>query len=470
MPILLYGMNHVSAPLDVRERVAFPPAELVAAVGRLVRSEPVAEGLILSTCNRTELLVHARADRAGQALRLFLAEERQVSEDLLERHCYLRRDEGAVHHVFRVACSLDSMIVGEAQILGQVKEAYAAAQKAGTLGTVLESLMQRSLSVAKKVRTETGIARYPVSIAHAAAGLARRIFGDLRDNAILILGAGKMARLAVQHLMGHGVASVVVVNRSYQRAADLAQELGGRAAPFDRLFEEMQQADIVIASTAAPRLLVGHEDVQRISRSRRGRPLFFIDIAVPRDIDPRVNEINNVYIYDIDDLQGVVRRNLEERRHEAVQAESIVTRETEHYLAWLRTQEVGPLIVELRHHLHEIGQRERERFGAKLGALDAGQKKALEDMTNSLINKILHHPIQAMKRAAAQDGGGGRLDFVRRVFGLLEVDPDPRPERSTAPSAREDAAGSTPAEAADANLESDRWRRPTDPPDGKTTR
>jgi glutamyl-tRNA reductase len=465
VPILLYGMSHVSAPLEVRERVAFSPGDLVAAVGRLVRSDPVAEGLILSTCNRTELLVHARAEKAGEALRHFLAGERQVTEDLLERHCYLRRDEGAVRHVFRVACSLDSMVVGGAQILGQVKEAYAEAQKAGALGTVLESLMQHSFSVAKKVRTETGIARYPVSIAHAAAGLARRIFGDLRDNAILILGAGKMARLAAQHLMGHGVASVVVVNRSYQRAADLALELGGRAAPFDRLFEEMQQTDIVIASTAAPRPLVVREDVQRISRGRRGRPLFFIDIAVPRDIDPRVNEIDNVYIYDIDDLQGVVRRNLEERRHEALQAESIVARETERYLAWLRTQEVGPLIVELRNHLHGIGHQEIERFRGKLGVLDDRQTKALEDMTTSLINKILHHPIQAMKRAASSDSGEGRLDLVRRIFGLAGIDPGRSPDRST--SAGEGEGGSTPRKAADADPETGRWRTPTSPADGE---
>ena len=420
MPIILYGMNHVSAPVDVRERVAIPGGELNGALGRLLGTGPVAEGLILSTCNRTELLVHASADRAGEALRAFLAGERSLEEDLLERHCYLHRDESAVRHMFRVASSLDSMVVGEAQILGQVKAAYAAAQQAGTLGTVLDSLMQRAFSIAKKVRVETGIARYPVSIAHAAAELARRIFGDLSDNSILILGAGKMARLAAQHLSSTGVRSVVVVNRSYQRASELADELRGRAAPFDRLFDEMQQADIVVASTAAPQTLVSREDAQRLSRARRGRPLLFLDIAVPRDIDPRVNEVDNVYIYDIDDLQGVVGRNLKERRHEAEQAESIVDRETGTYLTWLRTQELGPLIAELRHHLHKVGEHELERFRGRIGALDARQNKALEEMTGSLINKILHHPIRAMKRAAATDGTIARIDLVRRMFGLPE--------------------------------------------------
>ncbi len=422
MPILLYGMNHVSAPVDVRERVAFPAAELTGAVGRLARFEPVAEGLILSTCNRTELLVHARADRAGESLRTFLAAERRLEPDLLERHCYLHRDDKAVRHVFRVAASLDSMVLGEAQILGQVKEAYAAAQQAGALGTVLDSLMQRSFSVAKKVRSETGIARYPVSIAHAAAGLARRIFGDLRDTSILILGAGKMARLAAQHLTRSGVRSLVVVNRTYQPAVELSQELGGRAAPFDRLFDEMAQADIVLASTAAPRTLVSRDDAQRISRARRGRPLFFLDIAVPRDIDPRVNEVDNVYIYDIDDLQSVARRNLQERRHEAERAEAIVARETQTYLNWLKMQELGPLIVELRRHLHQLGRHEMERFRSRIGPLDDRQARMLEEMTGSLINKILHRPIQIMKRAASRTGEDGRIDLVRRIFGLAEMD------------------------------------------------
>ncbi len=418
MPIYIYGMNHASAPLEVRERVAFPETALDEAVGRLVHAAPVKEGLILSTCNRTEILVHAPDAGAPEAVRRFLVEERRVTGELLERHCYLHRDEDAVRHVFRVASSLDSMVLGEAQILGQVKDAYAAALRAGSLGNVLETLMQRSFSVAKKVRTETGIARHPVSIAHAAAGLARDIFGDLRDKAILVLGAGKMARLAAQHLIGGGVRSVVVANRSYQRGADLAQELRGTAVPFDRMFEEMEGADIVIASTAAPHQVVRHEDALRVSRARRGRPLFFIDIAVPRDVDPRVNEIDNVYLYDIDDLQGVVRVNQEERRHEAAQAESIVARETLAYVAWLRSLEVAPMIVDLRRHLHEIGASELSRFRSRLGALSPEQQKTVEEMTEALVNKLLHHPIQALKRAAA-NGGAERLSFLREIFGLL---------------------------------------------------
>ncbi|MGH2670014.1 MAG: glutamyl-tRNA reductase, partial [bacterium] len=264
MPILVYGMNHESAPIDVREKTAFPPEDLGAAVTRLVRSGRADEGVIVSTCNRTEIVAAARGDAAAEGLREFLSQERGVSREDLERHCYAHSGSPAVRHVFRVASSLDSMIVGEAQILGQVKEAYAAAARAGTLGPVLDGLLQRSFAVAKKVRSETGVARHPVSIAHAAASLARDIFGDLKDNIVMIVGAGKMASLAARHLMGGGVREVLVANRSYRGAVDLARELGGRAVPFDRLHEEMERVDIVIASTAAPHHVVRHEEALRL--------------------------------------------------------------------------------------------------------------------------------------------------------------------------------------------------------------
>ncbi len=442
MPIYLYGMNHVSAPLPVREKAALPHDALVPAVRRLLGFDGMEEGLILSTCNRTELLVNTRGSEGAASLKRFLAGERGMDEEQLERHCYLHCDGDAVRHVFRVASSLDSMVVGESQILGQVKEAYAAAVEAGGLKTALDALMQRSFSVAKKVRTETGIARSPVSIAHAAACLARNIFGDLRKSAILILGAGKMGRLAAQHLMRDGVRSAVVVNRSYQRAAVLAAELGGRAVPYDRLFEEMEQADVVVASTAAPHQVVRHEDALRVSRARRGRPLFFIDIAVPRDVDPRVNEIDNVYVYDIDELKGVVEANRNERRQEADLAEAIVDRETAKYLSWLRTLQVAPIIVDLRRQIHGMGMQELQRFSGRLAALDPQQQKTIEEYTVSLINKILHHPTQALKHAAARSGAVGPLEFVREIFGL-----DTPPPAAAAPV--EDAGPGAPGTNAD---------------------
>ncbi len=417
MPIV-YGMNHASAPLPVREKVAFPEDGIRDAVARLRRTAGVEEALLLSTCNRTELIVNMNVADAAATLAGFLLRERPVSAEELERHCYLHAGGEAVRHVFRTTASLDSMVVGEAQILGQVKEAYAAAGQAGTLGPVLDALFRRAFTAAKRVRTETGIARNPVSIAYAAVSLARDIFGDLHDNAVLIVGAGKMARLAAQHLMGNGVRTVVVANRSFQRADQLARELGGRAVPFDRLFEEMEQADIVIASTAAPHTVIQRDDAQRLIRARRGRPVFFIDIAVPRDVDPAVNEIDNVYLYDLDDLQGVVKANLDGRRHEVQSAEAIVEREAAAFLAWMRSLEVTPTIVELRQRLHEIALHELERYHARLDGLTPGQTEAVRHLAASLVNKLLHQPTVALKRSAAQNGGAVRVNLIREIFGM----------------------------------------------------
>jgi glutamyl-tRNA reductase len=421
MPILLYGMNHVSAPVDLRERIAVPSDELVGTLERLVRSDGIEEGLILSTCNRTEVLVNSRDENASGRVKTFLQEERHIGESELERHCYLHADQEAVRHVFRVASSLDSMVVGEPQILGQVKEAYAVASRAGALKGTLDSLMRRAFSVARKVRIETGIARSPVSIAHAAADLARDIFGDLKRSTILVLGAGKMGRLVARHLVNSGAESFVVVNRSYQRAVEVARELGGRASPFDRLFEEIDRADIVIASTAAPQYVIRYEDGQRLRRGRRGRPIFFVDIAVPRNIDPNINKFDNFYLYDIDELGSIVEAHIGERRKEAICAEALVERETEAYLAWLRTLQVAPTIVDLRKALHDLGAEELHRFHGKLGSLTPEQQGMVEQYTTALINKLLHKPIRALKRAAAQKGGDDRVEFLRQMFGLGAV-------------------------------------------------
>ena len=433
MPVL-YGMNHTSAPLMVRERVAFPEQEILEAVARLRRTAGVEEALILSTCNRTELIVSMHPGEAPGTLARFLASERPITEEELERHCYLYRDEQAVRHVFRTAASLDSMVVGEAQILGQVKEAHALAGRAGALGAVLDALCRRAFMVAKKVRSETGISRNPVSIAYAAVGLARDIFGGLEDKMVLIVGAGKMARLAAQHLIGHGVRRVAVANRSFQNADELARGLGGRAVPFDRLFEEMERADIVIASTAAPHTVIQRDDAQRLSRARRGRPIFFIDIAVPRDVDPTVNEVDNVYLYDLDDLQKMVRSNLDGRRQELLSAEAIIERETSAFLAWTKSLQVAPTIIELRRRLHDMAGQELARFHGRLGPPTSSQEEALRQMAESLVNKMLHPPMLALKRAAAQSGGGQRVKLIREIFGI-----DP-PAPSSIPDAGEESA------------------------------
>jgi len=428
----VYGVNHVSAPLTVRERLAFPENELVGALERLRRVEGIEEALLLSTCNRTEIIVHVQGEPRPGTLAAFLARERGASEEELERHCYLHTGREAVRHVFRTAASLDSMVVGEAQILGQVKEAYVLAGRQGALGPVLDALLKRAFSVAKRVRSETGIARQPVSLAYAAVGRARDIFGDLDTRSAMIVGAGKMARLAAQHLAGQGVRSILVANRSYQRADELARELGGRAVPYDRLFDEMEAADIVITSTAAPHLVILREHAQHLSRVRRGRPLFFIDIAMPRDVDPKVNEIDNVYLYDLDDLRAVLQAGVEGRQKESGAAEAIVERETDAFLSWMRSLQASPAIVELRSHLHAVAEREMERFLSRHADLTPAQEEGLRQMAVALVNKLLHAPTVALKRFASRDGTGEEVRLIREIFGIDPPSGEPGPRETDA--------------------------------------
>ena len=316
MAIVLFGLSHRSAPLEVRERLTFPSDGLAEALRRLTELPLVREGMILSTCNRTELLAHSEghASREGaEAIRRFLACERNFPPQELDRYCYRMAGRDAVHHLFRVAASLDSLVLGEAQILGQVKNAYQTAQRAGSIGAVLDPLLRRALGVAKKVRSETGIARHPLSVSSAAVSLARTIFEDLEGRRVLLIGAGKMGELAARALVERGADSVVITNRSAPRALELAQSFGGTVEPFERLLETLERVDIVISSTSAPEPILRFEDVARLIRARKNRPIFFIDIAVPRDIETRVNTIDNVYLYDLDDLAGVVSAGHAER-------------------------------------------------------------------------------------------------------------------------------------------------------------
>ena len=418
MPILLYGANHRSAPLELRERLVVPEPDLGEAVRRLIAHAGLEEALILSTCNRTEILAHAPAHEGGQAIRAFVHRHSGVPLDDLDRHCYLHADRAAVRHLFRVAASLDSMVVGEPQILGQVKEAYAVAHAAGGLRGLLDPLLQRAFSVAKKVRSETGIARAPVSIAHAAASRAREIFGDLAGSAVLVVGAGKMARLAAQHVVAGGVGSITVVNRAWQRGAALAEELGGQALGWEKLEESLERSDVVIVSTGAPHFVVTREGAQRIAYRRRGRPIFFIDIAVPRNVDPAVGNLDNVYLYDIDDLKEVAESGLRERQQEASAAEAIVDREAGSFCDHLEAPDVAPVIVALRERVAAVGAAEFERHRARLGPLTAEQERALDDLRAALLNKFLHPPTQALKRAALEPGGARLIELLREAFGL----------------------------------------------------
>ncbi|HEV8375881.1 MAG TPA: glutamyl-tRNA reductase [Candidatus Polarisedimenticolia bacterium] len=440
MGLVLLGLNHRSAPLEVRERLTFPTEGLADALHRLTGLPPFREGMILSTCNRTELLAHAEgggAQEGAEAMKRFLAEERSFPAQELDRYCYRMVGRDAVHHLFRVTSSLDSMVLGETQILGQVKGAYQAAQQAGSIGAVLDPLLRRALGVAKKVRTETGISRRPLSVSSAAVSLARTIFEDLRDRKVMLLGAGKMGELAARALVERELASLIITNRSYPRALELAQSFGGQAAPYEQLLETLEQVDIVIASTSAVEPVLGYEDVARLIRARRNRPIFFVDIAVPRDIDPRVNTIDNVYLYDLDDLAGVVSAGRAEREEEAKRAEELVRKEVDSFEVWVRHQDLSPLIVEAKERMDRLRVSELTRYRSRLSGLSEEQWRLVEELTGGLLKKVLHRPIRALKSSARHPEGTQRARFFREIFSGEDPSEPSESPQETAPVGKE---------------------------------
>lgn len=419
MNFALVGVSHKTAPVEIREQVAFPEPMLPDALQALVRCDGVREGVILSTCNRVEVFARGRDDSdLERTLPSFIADFHGLPLPKIQPYLYQHRQRDAIRHVFRVAASLDSMVIGEPQILGQVKEAYQAARAAGTASGLIDEVMMRALGVAKRIRSETGIAQQAVSISYAAVELARGIFGSLEGKTILLIGAGKMSELAAKHLIRSGAGRIVVVNRSFERAVELADAFRGEAARFEDLFEQLPRADIVISSTGAPHFILGKEDGHKILHQRRNRPMFFIDIAVPRDIDPQLNKLDNIFLYDIDDLQQVVENNLVGRQREAERGEQIIEHEVDRFIARARSLHVVPTIVSLQARLEEIRQLELERLRGKLGGLDAEQQQAVEALTRGIINKILHDPITQLKSAAQDDEGPKFVDIVRRVFNL----------------------------------------------------
>lgn len=420
MEIVVVGLSHKSAPVEIREKVAFPGDCLHEAL-RNVRDVPaVHEAVIVSTCNRVEIYAAARHREEGVAgLCRFMAEYHGVPDPALRPHLYVYAGPEAVRHVFRVASSLDSMVVGEPQILGQVKDAYEAAAEGAATGLVLNRFMHKAFSAAKRVRTETRIAQSAVSISFAAVELARKIFGSLEGKHVLVIGAGEMCELAATHLMENGVTGVQVTNRTLARAQALAEKLRGRALPFEQFRQHLHEVDIVISSTGAPHLVVDVEDVRSAMKERRQKPMFLIDIAVPRDIDPRINDLPNVYLYDVDDLQGVVDANKKERAKEAEKAEQVVGEEVEGFLSWLKTLEVTPTIRALRERFEAIRQAELEKTLKAFGeGLTDKQRRSLEAMGQAIVNKILHQPSMCLKRQAEDPELEISVEAVRRLFGL----------------------------------------------------
>jgi glutamyl-tRNA reductase len=415
MNIVLLGLNHKTAPIELRERLAVGPLQLEEATRSLVQSPGVLEGMILSTCNRVELLTSQ--ETGAPHLRDFIGEYFRINPEELTPHLYEYRQESAVRHLFRVACSLDSMVIGEPQILGQVKSSYLAARSAGAIRGHLDKVLQRAFVVAKRVRSETEIGNSSVSIASVAVELARKIFGSLENKTVLLVGAGKMSEQAARHLMDQGAGSVLVTNRTHARAEQLAQRFRGRAVRFEDIYSHADQADIIITSTGSAQPVFRREHAQHFLQQRRGRPMFFIDIAVPRDVDPGVNKLDGIFLYDIDDLQSVASSHMKERGNAAALAEAMILEEVTRYQRRLHALNVAPEIVQLQHSAEQIRLAELRRVAGRLQTLTPEQQVAVEALTRGLVNKFLHQPVQAIK-AAASEGNVAAIDAIREAFGV----------------------------------------------------
>jgi len=409
MTLALIGVNHKTAPIELRERIAIAREDLPDVTRALAAVPGVSECMIVSTCNRVEML--AAVETPDADLTGFLHRHFGLDPTLLGPHIYQHRDQQAVRHLFRVAASLDSMVVGEPQILGQVKEAFAVARASGTVAGQLEHLLQSAFAAAKRVRTETEIGSNSVSIASVAVELARKIFGSLAGRTVFLVGAGKMSELAARHLVQQGADTILVTNRTLERARTMAERFKGRVIPFEQLHDAASEADIVITSTGAPHPIFRREHGHAFLQKRRNRPMFFIDIAVPRDVDPAMNRLEGIFVYDIDDLQAVAAAHLAERSREASDAETLIAHEVERFSQRQRTVNVAPAIVALQRQAEEIRQAELRRVHARLGPLTPEQAAAVEALSRGLVNKFLHPPMQALKQAA-RDGDQTRLDTL----------------------------------------------------------
>ena len=419
MNIIVVGLSHKTAPVEIREKVAFSSNEIQQPLRELIALEDISEAIIVSTCNRVEVYATTR-DIAGGIARIkrFLADHHRIPLATLEQHLYGYHSEAAIRHVFRVASSLDSMVVGEPQILGQIKTSYGYAAEYKTSGIILNRFLHKAFSVAKRVRTETKIASSAVSVAFAAVELARKILGDLSGTSVMLIGAGEMCELAAKHFLNSGAGRILVANRTFERAERLADEFNGEAVRFEELFEQLHRADIVLTSTGAPHTIIRAKDVEAVVRRRKYKPMFFIDIAVPRDIDVKVNDLESAYLFTVDDLQEIVQANLAQRNIEALKADEIVEQEIGQFYRWLSSLESTPTIVALRGRFDEIRRTELEKTLSGWKNLTPEVEKRLDVMTVAIINKLLHTPTSVLKRA----GQGGRTDLytdaLRHLFDL----------------------------------------------------
>jgi glutamyl-tRNA reductase len=421
MKLLLTGVSHNTAPVEVRESLAFRAEDLPRALQDLRSRAGVNEALILSTCNRVEITVTTEDSIDPQTtVDLFLTDHKPVPADGIGPHVYRYEGREAIHHLFRVAASLDSMVVGEPQILGQLKVAYTAAKDAGAVCGWLDGLLTRAFGVAKRVRSETGIGQMAVSVSYAAVELARKIFGSLAGRTVMIVGAGKMSELAARHLRRSGASHVFVTNRTHDRAMEMARLFQGTPVEYDRFHATLPEVDILIASSAAPHYILNKEEMQRVIAARRNKPAYLIDLAVPRNIDPSVNDVANVFLYDIDDLQEVVNANLRERMKEAERAETLVSEEVERMMARLKVVEITPTIVGLQEQLEQIRSAEIEKARRRYGPFTPQQEEALEAATRAIINKVAHGPISELRVQAGKPDGAHAVALIKKVFHLRD--------------------------------------------------
>ena len=413
------GLNHDSAPVEVREKLAFSPSSVPVALSSFAQSFPTSETVILSTCNRVEIYATSTDDSLDKdALLDFFSAFHGLPKEEFADHMYHHQGINAVRHLFFVASSLNSGVLGETQIISQVKEAYMTATTAETTGSILNQLFQRSLTVAKDVHTKTAIGKGNISVSTVAVDLAIKIFKDFSEKTMFIIGAGEMCELVLKHLVERGAKTAIVANRNYDKAKSLAEEYDGKAINYEKLEEYLPQADIIISSTASPHPVIHKEHIKNAIKARRGNPMLLIDIAFPRDIDPEIAKIDNVYLYDINDLNKVANSNAEERKKDIGKCVTIIDKEVAQYMAWVEELKIGPAISQLRNHFHEIGEQELERLRPKLGDIAHEEWEHIVYSMQRTLNKILHKPAKVGKEKAKNGGGFQYVETIKHLFGI----------------------------------------------------
>ena len=419
MSIIVVGLNYKNTPVEIREKLFFSEETLAEPLGILGDSFHIKERVILSTCNRVE--IYGKVSDISEAflkIKEFLSKHHHFPLKELEQHLYCYSDLEAICHLFRVASGLDAMVLGEPQVLGQVKSAYSIAKENRASGYILNSFFEKAFSVAKKVRSNTGIGSNAVCVSYAAVELAKKIFADLSDKSVMLIGAGEMSEQAARYLVASGTEVVFVTNRTFERAEKLAEELKGEAVQFESFLERLVLADIILCSTAAPHYVIKKDQVKSVLKERKQKPMFFIDIGVPRNVDPEINDLSNAYLYDIDDLKNIVEVNLKEREKEAEKAEEMVVDEIKSFSRWLESLESKPTILSLKKKAEKIRQQELNEAYSKLGKISEKYKKVLDSLTQALMNKMLHDPIVTLKKRDDSDNGEEYINITRKLFKL----------------------------------------------------